>query len=123
MRAGDSDLLGRVLERYRDYLRLLVRLNLGEQIRGKVADSDVVQETFIQAQKNFARFRGKTEAELLAWLRAIMAAQIAQHVRYYYRDRRNVELERRLADDLERSSAGLAVRLIDSQTSPSMTSW
>ncbi len=120
VQGGDASLLGQVLERYRDYLKLLTRLNLGEQIQGKVADSDVVQETFIQTQKNFAGFRGSTEAELLAWLRAIMAAQVAQQVRYYHRDRRDVRLERRLAEDLERSAAGIAVPLFDSETSPSM---
>ena len=119
-RAGNADLLGRMLAPYGSYLKLLAQLNLDREIRRKVADSDIVQETFMQAQKNFAGFRGTTEAELMAWLRAILAAQIAQHVRYFHRNRRDVARERRIAEYLERSSASLARQLPDPQTSPSM---
>lgn len=119
-REGNADAVGGILVRYRDYLKLLARLQLGNQIQVKMSDSDVIQETFVQAERNFAGFRGTTEAELLAWLRAILAMQIAQQIRFYHRDRRNVNLERQLQQDLDRSSVGLVQTLVDPQTSPSM---
>lgn len=119
-RSGDAAARGLVLARYESYLNLLARLNLGQVMQAKVSRSDLVQETFLQAQKNFSRFRGTTEPEMTAWLRKILAAQIAQHVRYHHRERRDVKLERRLADDLDRSSRQLAVGLVDTATSPSL---
>ena len=119
-RAGDNTALGQLSQRYGDYLKLLARLKLGQRLPGKVSGSDLVQETFLEAKKNFSRFRGTSEQELMAWLRRILAAQIAQSFRHHYRDRRDVRLEQRLAEDLDRSSTGLARRLIDTGTSPSM---
>lgn len=119
-RGGDAAARGELLARYGEYLNLLVRLNLGKVMQAKASCSDVVQETFLQAEKNFARFRGMTERELMSWLRRILAAQIAQQIRYYRRGRRNVALERRLSDDLDRSAVGLGKQLIDKATSPSL---
>jgi RNA polymerase sigma-70 factor (ECF subfamily) len=56
----------------------------------------------------------------MAWLRKILATQIAQQVRFHHRQRRDVNLERRLAEDIDRSAASLGVRLIDTATSPSL---
>ena len=63
----------RSLEDYRDYLLLLVRLQLGSRLRAKVDASDVVQQAILHAHQSRAQFRGGTEGEWLAWLRAILA--------------------------------------------------
>ena len=55
--AGDAVQLGRLLELYRRYLRLLARLQIGRQLQGKVDESDLVQETFLEAHRNFERFQ------------------------------------------------------------------
>jgi RNA polymerase sigma-70 factor (ECF subfamily) len=118
--AGDRAALGRLLERYRNYLALLARWHLGRRLRGKVDSSDLVQETFLQAQRGFALFRGATEGELVAWLRQLLASRLAKALRRYYgTQRRDVRLEQSLADDLEQSSHALGKGLVAPQSSPS----
>src|SRR2546430_17613138 len=68
-RGGDTPALGRLLERYRRYLGLLARLEIDRRLQGKVDPSDLVQEAFLEAHRDFRQFQGATEAELLGWLR------------------------------------------------------
>src|SRR5260370_39078141 len=72
-RAGDAAVIGRLLELYRRYLSLLARVQIGKRLQGKVDASDIVQDTFLEAHKNFARFRGQSEGELVSWLRHVLA--------------------------------------------------
>src|SRR5438477_4550466 len=107
-RAGDVPILGRLLERYRAYLVVLARVQIGRRLQGKVDASDVVQEAFLGACRDFPQFRGTTEPELLGWLRQILASLLANLVRRYQgTQRRDVRLERQLAVELEQSSQAL----------------
>ena len=117
-RGGDGP-LGLLLERYRNYLTLLAELKVGGWLRGKVEAPDVVQNVFLAAARDFAHFRGTTEAELLAWLRRILACELADLVRHHTAGRRDARLEQRLADDLGRSSQALDAGLAASVSSPS----
>jgi RNA polymerase sigma-70 factor (ECF subfamily) len=119
-RAGNAVTLGRLLELYRRYLGLLARVQIGQRLQGKVDASDLVQETFLEAHRNFPRFRGTTEAELVAWLRQILAAKLADMLRRYLGTQgRDVRLERDIADALDRSSILLDRGLMAQQPSPS----
>ncbi len=119
-RAGDADARGRLLDGYRNYLTLLARLQLGRTLRGKADPADLVQETFLRAHRDFAQFRGTTEAELLGWLRRILATTAANLVRRYRGTRgRDVRLERQMADELDRSSRALDRGLVARSGSPS----
>ena len=73
-RRDPAQALGPLLERYRHYLQLLARLQIGRQLRGKVDASDVVQEVFLEAHRHFYRFAGSEEAQLACWLRNARAA-------------------------------------------------
>ena len=114
-RGGDAEALGQLLEAYRDYLRLLARLEVGRRLKAKVDASDLVQETFLQASRAFGEFRGRTESEMLAWLRKILASKVSKTVRHYGTQRRDLQIERQLG----RSSQALQSMLEMSQTSPS----
>ena len=119
-RRGDEEALGHLLEAYRNYLRLLARLEVGRRLQAKIDASDVVQESFLQAYQSFPEFRGTTEAELLQWLRKILATRLSNLVRHYTRtQRRDVQLERQLDQALGHSSQDLNHVLRLSQTSPS----
>jgi RNA polymerase sigma-70 factor (ECF subfamily) len=109
-RAGHGPALGQLLELYRNYLTLLARLQIGRRLQGKVDSADLVQESFLEASEHFDQFRGTSEAELAAWLRQILVSRLAKLVRHYCTtQRRDVRLERQLADEVEQSSRCLGL--------------
>ena len=94
-RAGEGAALGQLLEQHRGYLALLARLQIGRRLQGKVDASDLVQETFLEAHRNFGLFRGSNETAFVGWLRQILATNLAQSCRHYFgTQRRDVRLER-----------------------------
>lgn len=119
-RAGHLDALGQLLELYRNYLELMARLQISRRLRGKIDAADLVQETFLEAHAGFAQFRGTTEDELASWLRQILISNALNLARRYLgTQRRDVRLERQLADELEQSSHVLDRGLIAPLSSPS----
>ena len=109
----------RSIEDYRDYLLLLVRLQLGSRLRAKLDASDVVQQAILHAHERRTQFRGGTEGEWLAWLRAILANALAAAVRRLDAQARDPGRERSLEAELERSSSRMEGLLAADQTSPS----
>jgi RNA polymerase sigma-70 factor, ECF subfamily len=119
-RKGNGLALGQLLELYRSYLMILARLQIGRRLQGKVDPGDLVQDTFLEAHRHFADFRGSSEAELVAWLRQILAGLVANLVRRYFgAKRRDVRLECDLANELEHSSRVLHLGLAAAQSTPS----
>jgi len=116
---AEAEALGGWVARYCDYLRLLARLHLDPRLQGKVDPSDVVQETLLKAQKCLDQFRGSTDAEQAAWLRAILANTLAELLRRFTRRQRDVALERSLSVSLDESSERLEAWLADQHTTPS----
>ena len=87
-RAGDRDVLGRLLDVYRPYLMLLARMQIGRRLQGKVDASDAVQEAFLGAHRDFGQFQGDSEREFVAWLRQVLASVLANLVRHYHGTKR-----------------------------------
>jgi RNA polymerase sigma-70 factor (ECF subfamily) len=109
----------RAIERYRAYLQLLARLQLDRRLQAKVDASDIVQQTLLQALRGWGEFRGRTEAEVAAWLRQILTHNLANVFRDLGRQRRDIRRERSLEAAVEQSSARLGSWLAADQTSPS----
>jgi RNA polymerase sigma-70 factor (ECF subfamily) len=80
-REGSQASLGKLLDSTRKYLLTLADGKLDPQLKCKVGASDLVQDTFIEAQRAFERFHGATERELLTWLAAILANRCSAAVR------------------------------------------
>jgi RNA polymerase sigma-70 factor (ECF subfamily) len=107
---------GPELEHYREYLRLLARLQLDPRLRSRLDPSDVVQETLLKAHARQDQFRGQTDAERAAWLRTILANTIADALRKF--GRQQGDHERSLQAAVEESSARLERWLASSEPDP-----
>lgn len=116
-RGGCADAQGVIAEYCRGYLLAVAHDELDDTLKPKVAVSDVVQETFVRAQQGFADFRGKSEAELLAWLRRILLNQIVD-VRRSYRQSQKRSVNREVLLRLHESTQMRGVELSDGQLSP-----
>src|SRR3954468_3664764 len=122
-RAGSSSCLGQLLALYTNYLKLLVSAQLDNRLRARVSPSDIVQESFFEAHRDFADFRGNSIGEFVVWLRRIVVNNILrvveQHVLAEKRDvRREVSLEE-IGRRLDQSTVRLEALLADQGESPS----
>lgn len=120
VRQGDAGAQGEILLRYQGWLHLLARLQIDTQFQGKFGASDIVQQTLLEALRDLRQFRGRTEAELLAWLRQILAHVLAHEVRRYCgTQQRDLAREVSLEQSLAQSSQHLGDLLAASTPSPS----
>jgi RNA polymerase sigma-70 factor, ECF subfamily len=118
-RAGDAPALGRLMELYRNYLRVVARTMIGQALRVRLDASDLVQETFLKANREFRQFLGSSEPELTAWLRQILVRTLANQVRHHRREGRDYQRDEPLEVLLERSSSGVQRALAAPLSSPS----
>ncbi len=91
--SGSANAVGQLLETCRTYLALIAEEELDRELRRKVAPSDLVQETFVIAQQQFARFNGESRAELLAWLRGILFKKLQEARRRFRAGKREIQRE------------------------------
>lgn len=93
-RLGSHEALGRLFAHCRARLLRVANTELSPLLQAKGGASDIVQETFLKAQRGFDRFQGETEDELLAWLRTILRNYLANFARDYFRTaKRRVQRE------------------------------
>jgi RNA polymerase sigma-70 factor (ECF subfamily) len=104
---------------YRNYLALVARPLLGKELAAKQDVSDVVHDTMLEAVEKFGTFRGNGPAELAAWLRAMLAHNLADRHRAERRQKRDIRLERSIEAALDASSSRLGGFLAAKQASPS----
>ena len=104
-RGGDPAALGHLLDLYRNYLQLVARSLIGVALRVRLEPSDLVQETFLKAHREFAGFAGRGEPELIAWLRRILVRTLANQVKHHRRQGRDHQRQESLEALLDRSGA------------------
>jgi RNA polymerase sigma-70 factor (ECF subfamily) len=111
-----------LFDRYQHYLHVLARAQLGRHLRTKCAPSDLVQQTLLEAHRDFAAFQGQHESELLAWLRRILAHNLYNEARRFNARQRDCAREVSLDQvqaGVDRSSVALARGLAADTPSPS----
>jgi RNA polymerase sigma-70 factor (ECF subfamily) len=107
------------LDRFRHYLVLLARVRLDPRLKGKLDASDVVQQTLLEAHRDLGQFRGHSAGEQAAWLRQILARNLANAARDLGRAKRDVARERSLEAAVDESASRLEEWLAAAQSSPS----
>jgi RNA polymerase sigma-70 factor (ECF subfamily) len=117
--AGDIAARGQLLELYRNYLRLMARSLIGQALRTRLAPSDLVQETFLKAHREFPSFAGSGEPELVAWLRRILVRTLTDLARYHHARVRDHRRQESLEALLDRSSLAVQQALAAPASSPS----
>jgi RNA polymerase sigma-70 factor (ECF subfamily) len=121
-RAGEERAREELFDRYRHYLQMLARAQLGRQLRTKCDTSDLVQQTLLEAHRDFAAFQGSHEAELLAWLRRILAHNLFNEARRFTAQQRDAAREislEQMQASVEHSSLALGHCLAADTPSPS----
>jgi RNA polymerase sigma-70 factor (ECF subfamily) len=99
-RDGSDSALGALTELCRPYLMLVATKELDSELRPKGGASDLVQDTFVDVQRDFNNFRGQTEEEFFGWLTVILTNRVSNHVRRYRRTIKR-SVNRELPMDLE----------------------
>ncbi len=116
---GSVEALGKLLEACRLYLLVIARRELRAPLQAKLDAADLVQETFTEATRDFAHFRGTSEAQLLCWLRGILLHNLADFTRRFSTRCRclaqEVPLRERQFDGVSTLSVGGGLRTICEQ--------
>src|SRR4051812_18484555 len=121
-RKGDAPAREQLFDRYRHYLQIVARTQLGRHLRAKCDPSDLVQQTLLEAHRDFASFQGNGEAELLAWLRRILAHNLFNEARRFAAQQRDATREVSLEQvqaGVEHSSVALGRCLAADTPTPS----
>ncbi len=118
-RSGDADAQGELLGHCRNYLRVLARTQIDKYLRVRCDESDLVQETLVEALRDFPQFAGSTEQELLAWLRRILVRNLADQVKHNRAQSRDWQRQQSLEEMLDRSCLAVQEALAQGISSPS----
>lgn len=122
-RKGDGASLGLLLRNYFRYLNSVSRNHLDVRIGARVSASDIVQETLLEAHRDFGKFSGGSIEEFTGWIRRILfnnlATAIEKHILAGKRDvRKQRSLDQKIGSE-DHSRIQLANFLKQDVTSPS----
>ncbi len=91
---GGAPEKGKLLSLYANYLKIIAQSQLDRRIRRRVSPSDLVQETLLEAHRDFSDFRGLTSAEFIGWLRRILVHNLIRVTeKHLQADKRDVRRE------------------------------
>ena len=108
------------LLRYEGWLKVLARLEIDSRFQGKYSASDAVQQTLLEAWRDWDQFRGTDEPQRLGWLRQILAHQLAHLARHYAGTKqRDISREVQLENSLATSAGRLQQMSIANWSTPS----
>jgi RNA polymerase sigma-70 factor (ECF subfamily) len=99
---------------FRDYLMVLARTQVSVDLRCRIDPSDLVQETLCEALRDLPRHRGRTRAEMMAWLRSLLRFNLIDRLRRLRLERRVVSFD----GALDQTSHGMSCLLQTSRSAP-----
>ncbi len=111
----------RLFELARERLRRIASFRLDYRLRGRVSESDVLQETYLRAAQRLERYLASPEMPFFVWLRMELQQKIAElHRRHLDAGKRDVRRERMIHHaQTDQTSVALAAHLVGKMTSAS----
>jgi RNA polymerase sigma-70 factor (ECF subfamily) len=92
-RGGCRESMEKLIRASRSFLWTLALREVPSDLRPKVSASDLVQESLLEAHRDFAGFGGSHPQELYAWLRRILLNNLANSRRRYRKLKRQLKRE------------------------------
>lgn len=120
--AGDAAAVDELFQMHRERLKSMVRLRLSRRLQGRVDDSDVLQEAFIDLSRKLPEYLQNREAPFFLWLRHITGLKLMEiHRRHLGTEMRDIDREVSLHRGAlpEANSVSLAAHLLGTLSSPS----
>jgi RNA polymerase sigma-70 factor (ECF subfamily) len=109
---------GSAFEPFRQYLGLLARLQLDPRLQGKVDLSGIVQQTLLEAHLAKEQVQDQPSDKRIAWLRRVLAHNLADEVRKVRSDKRDARREKSLQAAIEQSSLRLEAWIAADDSAP-----
>jgi RNA polymerase sigma-70 factor, ECF subfamily len=107
VRDGDEAAARLLFERHLPDLRASVRRRLPAALRGKVGESDVIQEAWLAAYLALPGFQDRGDRSFVKWLQTILDNKVRDEVRRHARvGKRDARREERLATDAAVADTG-----------------
>ncbi len=110
----------KLLDRFREYLMLVARLQTAGRSPAKLDVSGLVQQTLLEAYQAIDELGPLSEERQTAWLREALGNNLADEIRKLTAGKRDIRLEQPLDARLDESMARLGQALPADQSSPSL---
>ncbi len=120
--AGDQEALSDLFARYRDRLKRMIHLRLSRRLQGRVDDSDILQESYLEIARQLPEYAAEPRLPLFLWLRHMTGLKLVEvHRRHLGTQARDAEREISLHRGglPEADSMSLAAQLLGQLTTPS----
>jgi len=92
--AGDEEAARSLVRRYEGPLKGIIASGIGDDLRPRIAASDVFQATMVSALADLGRFEWHGEAAFVGWLKTIAERQLLMAARFHNARKRSVAKER-----------------------------
>src|ERR1700687_5550374 len=91
---GEQDALRDLLSRSRDRLKRMVHLRLSRRLQGRVDDSDVLQESYLDISQRLKEYVQNPQLPFFLWLRHMTGLKLAEvHRRHLGTQMRDADRE------------------------------
>src|SRR5689334_25214770 len=74
--AGDEAAFSQLFTRYRKRLKQMIRLRLNRRLQGRIDDSDILQEAYLEAAKRLPEYLANKPVPFFLWLRCMAGEKL-----------------------------------------------